>query len=74
MFATHALKYGEKYCRFGSYCRVDLVDNPLQASLYSTAKLADKRRGSETYWAAGGTEISGSDLKVELKVEVVSET
>lgn len=69
---TYAIKHGDKYCAFGSYRTVRLVDDPSRASLYHSEKLVRTRMAKEFY--VDGKLLSANLFKpVELVLKIESE-
>lgn len=60
--SAFVVKYGDKYCRFGSYRECALVDTPLKASIYARSADAKRRAGREHY--VGYETVNGSQGKV----------
>lgn len=72
----HVWKYGDKYCRFGSYATVTFVDTPGQATLYTLERMARKRvvLPGGVYYNNGSTGVPATDFKlVRVTLRLVSE-
>lgn len=48
-YSVFVVKCRGKFCRFGSYRTVSLVDNPLKAKLYARKRDAEKRMQQDHY-------------------------
>jgi hypothetical protein len=59
---TFIVKYKDNYCKFGSYRKITLLNNPLKATMFSRINLA-KNRSIQNHWV-NDTEIQAKELKI----------
>jgi len=66
------VKSGDKFCYFGSYHQVRLVDFPWKATLYNRKDHADKRAAEVSYLGYNNGPITSKEVvKVKLSFKEI---